>query len=71
MPSDGKKEQQENLMDKLRSFFGPQDPQKKKDALPPKAQFSIWYVLVAILLIYLSATILFFRKSGDDSLQPI
>jgi cell division protease FtsH len=50
MPSDGKKEPQENLMDKLRSLFSPQDPQKKKNALPPKAHFSIWYFLLAFLL---------------------
>ena len=50
MPSDGKKEPQENLIDKLRSFFGTQDPQKKKNALPPKAHFSIWYFLMAFLL---------------------
>jgi cell division protease FtsH len=50
MPSDREKEPQENLKDKLRSFFGTQDPQKKKNTLPPKAHFSIWYFLMAILL---------------------
>src|SRR3989304_6815590 len=50
MPSNGKKEPIEDLKDKLRSFFGPRDPQKKKDALPPKAHFSIWYILIAFLL---------------------
>jgi cell division protease FtsH len=50
MPPNGKKEPEENLRDKIRSFFGPQDPQKKKDALPPKAHFSIWYILIAFLL---------------------
>jgi cell division protease FtsH len=50
MPSDGKREPVENLIDKLRSVFGPRDPQKKKDALPPKAHFSIWYFLMAFLL---------------------
>jgi cell division protease FtsH len=54
MPSNGKQEPQENLIDKFRSLFGPQDPQKKKNALPPKAHFSIWYFLIAfILFIYL------------------
>jgi len=38
------------LIDKFRSIFSPQDPQKKKDALPPKAHFSIWYFLMAFLL---------------------
>jgi len=50
MPTNGKKEPEENLKDKFRSFFGPQDPQKKKNALPPKAHFSIWYFLIAFLL---------------------
>jgi cell division protease FtsH len=50
MPSDGKKEPLEDLKDKLRSIFSPKDPQKKKDALPPKAHFSIWYFLMAFLL---------------------
>jgi len=50
MASDGKKEPIEDLKDKIRSFFGPRDPQKKKDALPPKAHFSIWYFLMAFLL---------------------
>ena len=50
MPSNEKKEPIEVLKDKLRSFFGPRDPQKKKDALPPKTHFSIWYFLIAFLL---------------------
>ena len=41
-------------IDQLRSFFCPQNPQKKKDALPPKAHFSIWYFLMCFsLIIYL------------------
>jgi cell division protease FtsH len=51
MPSDGKKEPMEELKDKFRSLFGPRDPQKKKDGLPPKTHFSIWYFLIALLLI--------------------
>ena len=50
MPSDGEKTPLEDLKDKLRSFFGTQDPQKKKNALTPKAHFSIWYFLMAFLL---------------------
>jgi cell division protease FtsH len=50
MPSNEKKDLGENLKDKFRSLFGPQDPQKKKNALPPKAHFSIWYFLIAFLL---------------------
>jgi cell division protease FtsH len=51
MPSDGKKEPMEELKDKFRSLFGTRDPQKKKDGLPPKTHFSIWYFLMAFLLI--------------------
>jgi cell division protease FtsH len=50
MPSNGKKEPTQDLKDKLSSFLGPRDPQKKKDALPPKTHFSIWYFLIAFLL---------------------
>jgi cell division protease FtsH len=51
MPSNGKKEPMEVLKDKFRSLFGPRDPQQKKNALPPKTHFSIWYFLIAFLLI--------------------
>jgi cell division protease FtsH len=61
MPSDGKKEQQETLKDKLRSLFGAQDPQKK-NALPPKAHFSIWYFLMAFLLFSYLQQSFFSRK---------
>jgi cell division protease FtsH len=50
MPSNGKKEPGEILKDKFRSLFGLKDPRKKKNALPPKAHFSIWYFLMAFLL---------------------
>ncbi|OPY68650.1 MAG: ATP-dependent zinc metalloprotease FtsH [Syntrophorhabdus sp. PtaU1.Bin002] len=51
MPSIEKKEPEENLPDKIRSFFGLRNGQKNKNALPPKTHFSIWYFLVALLLI--------------------
>ncbi len=50
MPSIEKKNREENLKDKFRSLFSPQDPQKKKNALPPKTHFSIWYILLAFFL---------------------
>jgi cell division protease FtsH len=50
MPPHGKKEPMENLIDTFRSIFSPKDPQKKKNALPPKAHFSIWYFVMAFLL---------------------
>lgn len=50
MPSIGKKGHEENLADKVRSFFGLRNGQKNKNALPPKTHFSIWYFFIAILL---------------------
>ncbi len=50
MSFNGIKETVDNLKDHLRSLFNPQDPQKKKNALPPKAHFSIWYFLIVFLL---------------------
>ena len=51
MPMNGGKKPLEDLKDKFRSLFAPGSPQKKKDALPPKTHFSIWYFLIAFLLI--------------------
>ena len=48
MPSDGKKEPLEDLKEKLRSLLGFQE--RRKNTLPPKAHFSIWYFLIAFLL---------------------
>ena len=62
MPSKERKEPIENLKDKFRSLFGPRDPQKKKDALPPKAHFSIWYFLIAFLLFTYLQQYYFSRK---------
>jgi cell division protease FtsH len=39
----------EDLKSKIRALFSPPDPQKK-NALPPKAHFSIWYFLVVLLV---------------------
>ncbi len=49
MPSKNKKSQ-EHMIDKFRSLFRQQGPGKKKDGLPPKTHFSIWYFLLAMLL---------------------
>jgi cell division protease FtsH len=51
MPSDEKKELAENIKDKLRSLFGPKPPRETQNDLPPKVHFSIWYILMAFLLI--------------------
>ena len=62
--SDDKKEPGaiNNVIDRLRSFFVPQNPQKKKDGLPPKAHFSIWYFLIMMLLIMYLQQYFFSRK---------
>ena len=51
MPSTEEKTPLDNLKEKFRALFTPGSPQKKKDGLPPKAHFSIWYFLIAFLLI--------------------
>ncbi len=38
-------------MAKFNPFFSSKDVQRKKKALPPKTQFSIWYFLIIFLLI--------------------
>jgi cell division protease FtsH len=50
MPSNENKGLLEKITDKIRSLTGPHDSQNIKGALPPKTQFSIWYVMMAILL---------------------
>ena len=51
MPFNGRQRPYEDVKDKFGISLNPRDPQKKKNALPPKAHFSIWYFLMAILLI--------------------
>jgi cell division protease FtsH len=51
MASGEKREPENNVMDKLRLFFNPRTGQGKKDGLPPKAHFSIWYFLIMMILI--------------------
>ena len=48
MPPSGENKPPENLTDRLRALFGFQAPQNK-NALPPKAHFSIWYFLITLL----------------------
>lgn len=50
MTSIEKKEPEENLADKVRSFFGLRNGQKNRNALPPKTHFSIWYFFIAVIL---------------------
>lgn len=63
MPSNDKKTQG-HLIDRLRSLFGQPGPRKKKDGLPPKTHFSIWYFLMAILL-FMSVQQYFFSSNVE------
>ena len=51
-----------DITDKLRSIFGPKPPQKTQDGLPPKVHFSIWYFVMAFLLISALQQYLFSRR---------
>lgn len=50
MPSKEKKVAENTLSDRVRSFLGLRDRQRKS-ALPPKARFSIWYFVIGFLLV--------------------
>ncbi len=63
MQSDDKKKPMEELKDRLHSVFGTGAPQQKgKGGLPPKTHFSIWYFLIAMLLIMYLQQYLFAPK---------
>ena len=49
MSSEEKNKPPENFIDRLLSLFGPGTPRKNENTLPPKAHFSIWYFLLAML----------------------
>lgn len=51
MPADERKRPLEDVKERIRALFTPKDVQKKRDALPPRAHFSIWYFLITFLLI--------------------
>ncbi|MBW2349525.1 MAG: ATP-dependent zinc metalloprotease FtsH [Deltaproteobacteria bacterium] len=50
------------MIDKARSIFGLQASKGKKGALPPRAHFSIWYFLLAFLLIFYTQQYFFAGK---------
>jgi cell division protease FtsH len=52
----------EDLKTRFRSLFAPQDLEKRKNALPPKAHFTIWYFLVAFLIFTLIQQYFLFQK---------
>lgn len=67
MSSDPKNKAPESLTDKLRSLFGLGN-EKKENNLPPKAHFSIWYFVLAILLLtYLQP--LFFSSAKVETIS--
>lgn len=67
MPSDRKKSPEKNLKDKIDSLFGSQGPLRKRSALPPKAHFSIWYFVIALLFFLLLQNYLLAKKSETIS----
>jgi len=63
MASNGNKDPIGNLMDRFRSFLGFQE--RQNNTLPPKARFSIWYFLIAILIFtYLQQYFLSAKRPG-------
>jgi cell division protease FtsH len=62
MQSNEEKEPPGKFSDKFRTLFGQNDTRNKKNALPPKTQFSIWYALAAIFLISYLEQYYFFAK---------
>ena len=59
MAQTGKKGPIQNLNDRLRSLFGPGGPGgpadsgQKKEGLPPKTHFTLWYLLFVFLLLFM------------------
>jgi len=51
MASGEKKEPENSVMNRVRFLFNPRTTQGKKDGLPPKAHFSIWYFVIMMVLI--------------------
>jgi hypothetical protein len=58
MPANEKKSPMEDLKEKVRALFASKGVKSKKDALPPRAHFSIWYFLIVFLLITYSSLFL-------------
>jgi len=51
MAANGEKTPLGDLKERLRALFAPGSVQKRKGAMPPKTHFSIWYFVLAFLLI--------------------
>jgi len=62
MLSNEKKTQIEILKEKFRAIFVSDDARKKKDVLPPKAHFSLWFFLFTFLFIIYLQQYLFSSK---------
>ncbi len=62
MSSEGNNQPPEPLRDKLRSMVGLGPSQKDENSLPPKTHFSIWYVLLAMLLFSYLQPLIFSEK---------
>ncbi len=51
MSRSGQNPPQEDLMDRLRTLFGLKGS-PSKNGLPPRARFSIWYLVIAVFFFY-------------------
>lgn len=51
--AEDEKKQEEKFKEKLSSLFKVPEHEKKKQSLPPKAHFSIWYFLIVFLILTL------------------
>ena len=62
MAPNANKDPIDNLIDKLRSFFGFGDRPKNQSSLPARKHFSIWYFVLAMILFYYLQPVLFSSK---------
>jgi len=60
MSKTGENEPLKDILDRLRALFGFQTP--NKNALPPKAHFSIWYFVIVFFLFYYMQQYMFSSK---------
>jgi cell division protease FtsH len=63
MASNDKKDPLAHLVDKLRSFFGLDNPPKNKTASPGKRGFKLWYFIFAMILFSYLQPLLFSPKT--------
>ncbi len=63
MASNGEKDPVDNLIDKLRTFFGVDNHSRKKMSLPFKNSSRIWYLVIAVIVFSYLQPLLFSSKT--------